>query len=63
MKPLFKIYSFYRNIPLLDQVKIKDGKKVPFLKRLFPFHFQRFRRSIWIEVPFVGLYIQRIYEE
>lgn len=63
MKPII-IYSFYRNLPLIDQVKIDaNGKKVSLLRRLFPFHYQKMRRSTYIEMPFIGLYIHRIYEE
>jgi len=36
--------EFYRNIPFIDNKK--------------PFFWQRFNRSIWIEVPFIGVRIR-----
>lgn len=49
-----KKLKFYRNVPILD-----IDKNVSFLGRLFPFHFQRFGKRIWIELPFVGIDIRK----
>ena len=49
-----KKVKFYRNVPFLD-----IDKKASFLVRLFPFHFQRFGKRIWIELPFVGVVIEK----
>lgn len=63
-KPVFVKYTWYRNLPIIDQVKIdSEGERVSIFRRLFPFHFQRLRRSTYIEIPFIGLYIHRLYNE
>ena len=50
-----KTIEFYRNIPFVD-----IRKDINFIKRLFPFHFQRTpnKKRVWIEIPFIGCEIK-----
>ena len=49
-----KKVEIYRNVPFLD-----IDKNASFLVRLFPFHYQKAGKRIWIELPFVGIEIRK----
>ncbi|UVX32824.1 MAG: hypothetical protein [Bacteriophage sp.] len=51
MKKL-KSIELYRNFPVIDQKQNSN-----FILKLFPFFFQKLKKTMWIEIPFVGVKI------